>query len=153
VFNGETAGVFEGSAPDAETAGVLGDETAGVFEGNEPNKETAGVLENEEPEITEVEESDGETTEMFGNNDAPSNDEGNTSELGSNTSDSDDDEIHGEIADEDVYHPDTMTSSVQRTYGLKPRKPRDYSHRHAMVVHNAMTQYSVKSGLRNFKEK
>jgi hypothetical protein len=153
LFNGETAGMFEGNAPKTETAGVLGDETAGVFEGNEPNDETAGVLKNEDPKITEEEEPDGETTGVFINDNAPSNGEGNTSESGSNTSDSDDDEIHSEIADEDVYHPDTMTPSVQRTYGLRPRKPRDFSHRHAMVIHHAMTQYSVKSGLRKFKEK
>jgi hypothetical protein len=46
-----------------------------------------------------------------------------------------------------------MPSSVHRTYGLRPRKPRDYNHRHAMVIHHAMTQYSVKSGLRKFKKK
>jgi hypothetical protein len=133
-----------------------------VFEGNEPDNKTAGVLGNGDPGITEGEEPYGETTGVLGNDDAPSNDEGNTldhedqpnnSELGTNYIDSDDDEIHSEIADEDIYHPDTMTPSVQRRYGLRPRKPPDYCHRHAMVIHHAMTQYSVKSGLRKFKGK
>jgi hypothetical protein len=46
-----------------------------------------------------------------------------------------------------------MTPSIQITHGLRPRKPRDYSHMHAIVIHHAMTQYSVKSGLKKFKEK
>jgi hypothetical protein len=44
--------------------------------------------------------------------------------------------------EEVVYHPDSMTSSVQRTHGLRPRKPRDYSHMfsHATVMYHVMTQ-------------
>jgi hypothetical protein len=149
--------VLEGNKPDDETAGVLGDGDPGITEGEEPDGENTGVFGNDD-----FPEPDGETTRVFGNDDDPSNDMGNTmdhddqpniSESGSNESDSDDDEVHSEIADEDVYHPNTMTPSVQRTYGLRPRKPRDYSHIHAMVIHHATTQYSAKSGLRKFKEK
>ena len=62
---------------------------------------------------------------------------------------------HGEIEDEEVYHPESMTPSVQQTHGMKlrPRKPRDYSHTFVTLMHYAMTQYGVKAGLKKFKEK
>jgi hypothetical protein len=42
-----------------------------------------------------------------------------------------------------------MTPSIQRVYGLRPSKPRDYSRMHAMAIHYVIIQYSVKrSGLR-----
>jgi hypothetical protein len=71
------------------------------------------------------------------------------------TSDSDDkdDEPDKEIPDDEVYHPDTMTPSVQSTYGLRTKRARDYSQLHANVVHHAMTQYSLNRGLRKFREK
>jgi hypothetical protein len=61
---------------------------------------------------------------------------------------------HDEIPGEEVYHPDTMTPSVQRTYGLRPKRTRDYSHMfsHATVMHHVMTQYSLKKGLRKFQK-
>jgi hypothetical protein len=61
---------------------------------------------------------------------------------------------HNEIPDEEVYHPNTMTPSVQRTYELRPRKPRDYSnmYAHATLVHHAMMQDSLKEGLRKFQK-
>jgi hypothetical protein len=46
-----------------------------------------------------------------------------------------------------------MTLSVQSTYGLRPKRVRDYSHLHANIVHHAMTQYSLNRGLRKFREK
>jgi hypothetical protein len=46
-----------------------------------------------------------------------------------------------------------MTPSVQSTYGIRPKRARDYSHLHANVVHRAMTQYSLNRGLRKFREK
>jgi hypothetical protein len=52
-----------------------------------------------------------------------------------------------------VHHPDLMTPSIQRIHGLRPSKPRDYSHLDANIVHHAMTQYSLKKGLKKFKEK
>jgi hypothetical protein len=51
-----------------------------------------------------------------------------------------------------VYHPDTMTPSMQSTYGLRPRLARDYIHMHANIVHHAMTQYSLNKGLRKFQK-
>jgi hypothetical protein len=65
----------------------------------------------------------------------------------SNSDDEDEDQYY-------TYHPNTMTPSVQRAHGLRPRKARDYSHMfsHAIVVHHAMTQYSLKKGLRKFQK-
>jgi hypothetical protein len=61
---------------------------------------------------------------------------------------------HDEIPDEEVYHPDAMTPSVQRTHGLRQRKPRNYSHMfaHATVIHHAMTQYSLRKVLKKFQK-
>jgi hypothetical protein len=74
---------------------------------------------------------------------------------GTNThEDTDDDDDGGrKIPEDEVYHPDTMTQSIQSTYGLRPRRARDYSHLHANIVHHAMTQYSLNRGLINFKVK
>jgi hypothetical protein len=35
-------------------------------------------------------------------------------------------------------------------YNLRPCKPRDYSHLHAILEHTALTQYGLKQGLREF---
>jgi hypothetical protein len=35
-------------------------------------------------------------------------------------------------------------------YGLRPRRPRDYSHLHATLEHTVMTQYSMKRGIKLF---
>jgi hypothetical protein len=61
---------------------------------------------------------------------------------------------HNEIPENQVYHPDSMTPSIQRVHGLRPRKPRDYSHMHshATIMHHAMTQYSLKKGLKKFQK-
>jgi hypothetical protein len=47
-----------------------------------------------------------------------------------------------------------MTPSIQRVHVLHPRKPRDYSHMHyhATIMHHAMTQYSLKKGLKKFQK-
>jgi hypothetical protein len=128
--NGETTGVpgdgdETATEPNAEPAGVLGDESQNKELGadEDPTDEIAGVLEENEEDTgvshNEIEE-------------APT-----TDNQPSDNDDSDEEnEFHEEISDKDVYHPDTMTPSVQRTYDLRPRKPRDYSHRHAMAIHH-----------------
>jgi hypothetical protein len=50
------------------------------------------------------------------------------------------------------YNPVTWTLTIQRVHGLHPRKGREYSHLHANIMHHAMTQYSLKKGLKKFKE-
>jgi hypothetical protein len=46
-----------------------------------------------------------------------------------------------------------MIPSVEGIIGLCARKPRGYSHPHVNSGHHAMTQYSLKRGLKKFKEK
>jgi hypothetical protein len=88
------------------------------------------------------------------NDDEDSDNEDDETE-GTNThEETDDDDVEGhEIPDDEVYHPDTMTPSVQSTYGLRPRQARDYIHLHVNIVHPTMPQYSLNRGLRNFKVK
>jgi hypothetical protein len=50
------------------------------------------------------------------------------------------------------YNPDTWISSVQRVHGLRPRKGREYIHPHTMVMHHAMTQYSLKRELKSSRK-
>jgi hypothetical protein len=50
------------------------------------------------------------------------------------------------------YNPDTWTPSIQRLHGQRPRKGLEYSHLHTTIMHHAMTQYSLKNGLKKFKE-
>jgi hypothetical protein len=61
---------------------------------------------------------------------------------------------YNETPNDEVYHPDSMTPSIQRTYGLMPRKPRGYSHMyaHATGMQHAMTQYSIKKGWKKFQK-
>jgi hypothetical protein len=46
-----------------------------------------------------------------------------------------------------------MTPSVQRTYGVRPRKPRDYTHIHTYLVHRTIPQYYLNIGLKKFQKK
>jgi hypothetical protein len=61
-----------------------------------------------------------------------------------NDTDVDDDieTSHDEIPEDEVYHPESMTPSIQIIHSLRPRKPWDYSHMysHVTVMHHAMTQ-------------
>jgi hypothetical protein len=77
-------------------------------------------------------------------------------------SDSDDEaepEIESHTVPAVTRHPDTMTHSALDTkdtcHGVRPKKPRDDSHRHAMsmVIHHALTQYILtkKGGLKKFE--
>jgi hypothetical protein len=67
--------------------------------------------------------------------------------------DDDADDSHDEIPDDEVYHPESMTPSLQRVYGLRPRRGRYYINLHATIAHHAMTQYSLKKGLKKFQGK
>jgi hypothetical protein len=57
-----------------------------------------------------------------------------------------------EDQDDEPHNPETQTPSVQRVRGLRPRKSRDFIHRHAYVMHLAMTQYSLKNGLKRLNK-
>jgi hypothetical protein len=74
----------------------------------------------------------------------------------SDDEDSDDEEEEPENEDnspEVLCHPESMTPSIQRVHGLRPRRPRVYSNIHVNIVHHTTTQYSLKKGLTNFRGK
>jgi hypothetical protein len=136
VPNGEneTTGV---TAEEGDATGVPQDSGTTQVEviGNEMNIGTTGVP-PKETTLTDLNGEDDNPPSL----DAPRNND-------SNSDDEDEDQY-------DAYHPNTMTPSVQRAHGLRPRKARDYSHMfsHATVMHHAMTQYSLKKGLREFQK-
>jgi hypothetical protein len=116
-----------------------------------PDDTTAGVPEGDPTNLTDTEE-DG--TMMDHNDSSTSQPENDNTGVIEDTSDSgDEDEEETDISDSEVYHPESMTPSIQRVYGLRPNRARDYSHLHANVVHHAMTQYSLKRALNKFKVK
>jgi hypothetical protein len=68
------------------------------------------------------------------------------------TTDDDETEEADEHETEDVMEFDDKYGARMSTHGLRPRKPRDYSHLHTTLEHTVMTQYSVKKGLKVFGE-
>jgi hypothetical protein len=58
-----------------------------------------------------------------------------------------------EVPDSEINQLEFITPSVQWVRGLRPRKPREYGHRLVNIVHHTITQYSLKRGLKKFKEK
>jgi hypothetical protein len=117
-----------------EITGVLTEGSAGVHSTGVLTEGSSGVHPEEPEEETDPGNSDG------GSDNPPP--------LLARTAKKDDiddeDDEDGYISndgtpDEEVCHPDSVTPSVQRTHGLRPRKPRDYSHMlsHATVMHHA----------------
>jgi hypothetical protein len=165
----ETAGVSEEYPLSNEIAGVSDGTTAGV-----PKGETAGVIEYYKLLESEVkvaaeaavavppeavieathDEHDNSSTNQTSYND---NDagviEGDSGDSGDEdkdyTSESIEEETeHAAILDSEVCHPKTMTPSIQRVYGLRPRHQRQYSHLHTNKANNTMAQYSLKKGIK-----
>jgi hypothetical protein len=126
-------------------------EIPGVWDGT--TAETSEEAPEGEPMNTTYTDEDGSA--MVDHNDSSSsqsvNDYTGVIEDTNNSGSEDEDEEEAEISDSEVYHPEYMTPSIQRVYGLRPNRARDYSHMHANVVHHAMTQYSLKRGLKKFK--
>jgi hypothetical protein len=59
----------------------------------------------------------------------------------------------GDVLDKQATIDQTMTDAYgerSKGHNLRPRRPRDYSHLHAMLEGIAMTQHSVKKGLKAF---
>jgi hypothetical protein len=135
VLIGTTAGAPEGdtAVPDGTTAG-------------DPEGDPANPTDTEADGISMMDHEDSSTSQ-------PENDNTGVIEDASDSEDKDGDEEETEISDSEVYHPDSMTPSIQRVYGLRPKRAGDYSHLHANIVHHAMTQYSLKRGLNKFKVK
>jgi hypothetical protein len=137
-----------------ESAGVRDNETTGVSE----NEDSSGVPDNE---ITGVPENEIETVDnednITGDNDTPDTTGVVTDTPGMEVAETtgvvnnEEDEV-GQEPNMEPYNPYTWTPSVQRVHGIRPRKGRTFSHVHATVMHHAMTQYSLKKGLKKFKE-
>jgi hypothetical protein len=146
--DGEVTGV---STEDGEVTGIHTETTGVVLNDDAPSEQhpgTPGV--SREP--TEHDNSDADDPPPLGSSTI-----GNDSDDEGNDADEENDGIetpHDDIPNEEVYHPDTMTPSIQRTYGLRPKRTRDYSHMflHATIMHHAMRQYSLKKGLRKFQK-
>jgi hypothetical protein len=128
-----------------ESTGVHDNETTGVSE----NEDSTGVPENEsetvdrEDNITGDDNMPDTTGVVIG---TPGMEVTETTGVVNNK----EDEV-GQAPNMQPYNPDTWTPSVQRVHGLCPRKGRTFSHLHVTVMHHAMTQYSLKKGLKKFK--
>jgi hypothetical protein len=92
-------GVIPGVPQDNEAKAVTSYEITGV-----PNEENPGMSGEESEEELKS------TSASADNND----DEGKE----------DDDARNVETPDEEIYHPDIITPSIQRIHGLRPKKPR-----------------------------
>jgi hypothetical protein len=126
--------------PGENLPGVPGVESPGVelvipSEPDEPvNKETIGVANEDRSEGPPP--MDGDETE----NDKPHpqlsmrSDESDDED--SDDNDDNEDGADDEIPDEEVYHPDNMTPSVQYTYIQRPKRRNNYSHLHVNSVHH-----------------
>jgi hypothetical protein len=134
----------------AESTGVpqepIGNESTGVLA---ESTDTTGVQEYESPGVSnddDITEAPNETADDATGERENTDEEPNAA---SDMSNEEEDEVEPNVA---PYNPYTWTPSIQRVHGLQPRKSRQYSHLHATIIHHAMTQYSLKKGLKKFKE-
>jgi hypothetical protein len=110
---GVTPGVIPGVHQDNKAEAVTSDEITGA-----PEEDNPGIYgEESEEELQSTSES------VDRNNDDEGNGDGDAGNV--------------DTPDEETCHPDTMTPSIQRIHGLRPKKPRDYIHMHANIVHHA----------------
>ena len=122
---------------------------------NEPNAddaigestEVAGETAGDRETATEIPAQMGETNIDHTDHDASDDQSGDEADDGAM-----------EVPDEEVFHPNSTTPSVRRTYNLRTnRSGRDYSHRYghhmSHVIHHAMTQYSLPKGVKRFGER
>jgi hypothetical protein len=143
VLPAEIPGVPANTTAPTESTGVPANETS---TGVSAIEEITGVLTEGSAGVhPEEPEEDTDPGNSDGDNDSPppllartSNEDDSDNEDDENGDNSNDGTPDGEVC-----QPDSMTPSVQLTHGLRPRKPRDYSHMfsHATVMHHAMTQY------------
>jgi hypothetical protein len=154
-------GELVGNEDEASEGETTGNESTGVLtEEQEPTgNESAGVP-AESIDITEVQDyespgvsSDEDSIDAPGETaDDATGEQENTDEepdAASNVSNEEEDEVEPNVA---PYDPYIWAPSIQRVHGLRPRKARQYSHLHATIMHHAMPQYSLKKGLKKFKE-
>jgi hypothetical protein len=118
----------------------IGNESTGVL-AKSTGYEHPGVSSDDDSTEAPNETPDDATGEQENNDAEP--------DAASDMSNEEEDEVEPNVA---PYNPDTWTPSIQRLHGLRPRKARQYSHLHATLMYHAMTQYSLKKGLKKFKE-
>jgi hypothetical protein len=138
VEDGVTPGVIDedGANPEVTHHEITGVAPEGIAAGTSNNEGATGTDDNPPPLILSgtAYESDDDGDDADANNGI--------------------EKSHNEISEDQVYHPYSITPSIQRVHGLRPRKSWDYSHMHsrATIMHHAMTQYSLKKGLRKFQK-
>jgi hypothetical protein len=107
-----------------------------VIQDDETNHEAQSMTSYEITGVSD-EEIPGVSGQELQSTSASSNDNGDDESNG------EDDAGNVETPDDEIYHPYTTTPSIQRIHGIRPKKPRDYSHIHANIVHHTITQYSL----------
>jgi hypothetical protein len=117
-----------GSGTHNKIPGVPNGTTAGAPEGDTevPDGTTAGVSEGDPVNLTDA-EADGTTVmdHEDSSTSQPENDRTGVIEDASDSDSGDEDEEETEILDSEVYHPESMTPSIQRVYGIRPNRARD----------------------------
>ena len=94
-----------------------------------------------------------EATETENNENPEPNQENNDEDFATENESSEDEESctddgAKEIHEHEVYHPSTLTPSIQRMYGLRPNRRRNYSYTHQALTHIMLTQYGLNAGLK-----
>jgi hypothetical protein len=118
----------------------IGNESTGVL-AESTEYESPGVPSDDDSTEAPNETADDATGEQENNDAEPA--------AASDMPNEEEDEVEPNVA---PYNPDTWTPSIQIVHGQRPRKARQYSHLHATIMHHVMTQYSLKKGLKKFKE-
>jgi hypothetical protein len=148
-------GVTPGVIPDGITGVIAYHGTTGVP--TEHEAEEAKTQDAVAPEVitsaTDINERSADTYSADDNPPPPLRPPRSEEDSDDDSDDEEDGDDSNEVPENEVYHPASMTPSIQRLHGLRQRKPRDYSHMHshATVMHYAMTQYSLKKGLKKIQ--
>jgi hypothetical protein len=113
--NGTIAGVPEGDTevPDDTTAGVPEGDPADLTSGTDLEADDAAMMDHEDSSTSQYENN---STGVIAD--------------ASDSGDEDENEEETEIPDSEVYHPESMTPSIHRMYGIRPNRARYYSHLH-----------------------
>jgi hypothetical protein len=144
----EITGVHTEETTGNESTGVPAESTGVPTESTEvQDYESPGMASDEDSPEAPNEITDDATSKQVNTN-GEEEDEMEPDAAG-NMANEEEDEMEPNVA---PYNPETWTPSIQRVHGIRPRKARQYIHLHATIIHHAMIQYSLKKGLKKFKE-
>jgi hypothetical protein len=135
-------GITPGVIPDGITGVIADHGTTGVP--TEHEAEEAETKDAVAPDVitsaTDINERSADTDSADDNLPPPFGPPRSEEDSDDDSDDEGDGDDSNEVPENEVYHPDSMTPSIQRLHGLRPRKPRDYRHMHshATVMHYAM---------------